>query len=136
MKIGLSLSRCIRDIVEGRVEPESVLVIIARTDFDPNVEEQWKDIWEGYTGYSSRSAPEWRGLDEDTVLTCVMYLYNEGKIHQPRQFGAYPRRLPYNWLEVVLPSIELENNAAARLAFEQFKIVAGLSNVQLNDHRE
>lgn len=136
MKIGLSLSRCIRDIVEGRVEPSSVLVIIARTKVDPNVEEQWKDIWAEYTGYSSRSAPEWHGLDEDAVLTCVMNLYNEGKIHQPRQYGVYPRRFPYYWLEAVLPSIELENNAAARLAFEQFKILAGLSNVQLNDHQE
>ena len=32
MKIGLSYSRCVRDIVEGRVDIDDVLVIIARTD--------------------------------------------------------------------------------------------------------
>ena len=32
MKIGLSYSRCIRDIVEGKVDINDVLVIISRTD--------------------------------------------------------------------------------------------------------
>ena len=33
MKIGLSYSRCILDIVEGRVDINDVLVVIARTNF-------------------------------------------------------------------------------------------------------
>ena len=41
MKIGLSYSRCVRDIVEGKVDMADVLVIIARTDFDPHNDEQW-----------------------------------------------------------------------------------------------
>ena len=44
MKIGLSYSRCVRDIVEGKVDIADVLVIIARTDFDPNNDEQWQDV--------------------------------------------------------------------------------------------
>ena len=36
MKIGLSYSRCVLDIVEERVDINDVLVIIARTKFDPN----------------------------------------------------------------------------------------------------
>jgi hypothetical protein len=35
MKIGLSYSRCVRDIVDGRVDIADVLVLITRTDFDP-----------------------------------------------------------------------------------------------------
>ena len=35
MKVGLSLSRCVKDIVLGKVMYEDVLVVIARTDFDP-----------------------------------------------------------------------------------------------------
>ena len=35
MKIGLSLSRCMRDILEERVDIKDVLVIVARTDVDP-----------------------------------------------------------------------------------------------------
>ena len=50
MKIGLSYSRCVRDIVDGRVDIDDVLVIIARTDFDPNDDTQWSGIWDDYGG--------------------------------------------------------------------------------------
>ena len=40
MKIGLSYSRCIRDIIDGKVAMQDVLVIVARTDFDPRDDEQ------------------------------------------------------------------------------------------------
>jgi hypothetical protein len=35
MKIGFSYSRCVRDIVEGDVNIDDVLIIIARTNFQP-----------------------------------------------------------------------------------------------------
>lgn len=125
MKIGLSLSRCVRDIVEGRVNIEDVLVLITRTDFDPTVNSQWQSIWDGYTAYR----PEWGGLEEDAVKSVVMELWNEGKIHQPRKFGAYPRRRPEYWLETVLPDSELERNPAAQDAWNRFQTVAGLANI-------
>lgn len=50
MRIGLSYSRCIRDIIEGKVDIKDVLIIIARTDFDPHDDKQWEDIWRGYGG--------------------------------------------------------------------------------------
>lgn len=48
MKIGLSYSRCVRDIVDGVVNIDDVLVVIARTDFDPHNDEEWSSIWSGY----------------------------------------------------------------------------------------
>ena len=48
MKIGLSYSRCVRDIVDGKVDIRDVLVIITRTDFDPRNDDQWAGIWTGY----------------------------------------------------------------------------------------
>lgn len=125
MKIGLSLSRCVRDIVEGRVAAEDVLVLIARTDFDPTVEQQWASIWQGYN-YSN---PEWVGLAEDDVKSVIMNLWEDGKIHQPRKFGASPRRRPEYWLEAVLPDSELESRPAAKEAWDKFQVIAGLSNV-------
>ena len=125
MKIGLSLSRCVRDIVEGRANIEDVLVLITRTDFDPMVEKQWQSIWAGYTNIN----PEWYGLDENAVKAVVMQLWDEGKIHQPRKFGAYPRRRPEYWLETVLPESELERNPAAKDAWDRFQVVAGLANI-------
>ena len=144
MKIGLSYSRCVRDIVDGVVDINNVLVLITRTDFDPNDDAQWRGIWLGYGGGQEevdqlRMAlggvnPEWAGYtDEAAFRNVTMELYNTGKMHQPRQFGAHPRRRPEIWLEAVLPSSELENNPAAKLAWDKFQTIAGLSNVELDD---
>lgn len=135
MKIGLSYSRCVRDIVEGKVDIQDVLVIIARTDFDPHNDEQWEGIWRGYGGGNGGmgsiwSRPEWGAYgaeDEDRFRSVSIELHESGKLHQPRQFGAHPSRLPYYWLEASLPAEELESNPAVKKAWEQFQIVAGLS---------
>lgn len=135
MKIGLSYSRCVRDIVDGNVDIQDVLVIVARTDFDPRDDKQWKGIWRGYgggrSGGSPWSMPEWCGYseeDEDRFRSVSIELWESGKLHQPRQFGAHPSRLPYYyWLEASLPNTELEKNPAVKKAWEQFQILAGLS---------
>ena len=137
MKIGLSYSRCVRDIVDGKVDINDVLVIVARTDFDPRDDKQWQGIWQGYDGgsnssmihgYFGGSNSEWAGYtNEDQFRSVSIELLEQGKLHQPRQFGARPRRLPYYWLETSLPAEELESNPAVKKAWEQFQIVAGLS---------
>jgi hypothetical protein len=142
MKIGLSYSRCILDIINGAVDIEDVLVIITRTDFDPNDDKQWQDIWIGYgggtenaylQGFFSQSNPEWAGYDDETKFReATLNLYNSGRLHQPRQFGARPQRRPEIWLEAVLPSSELETNPAAKKAWDSFQTIAGLTNVNLD----
>lgn len=141
MKIGLSYSRCVLDIVEGRVDIDDVLVVISRTDFDPRDDKQWAGIWEGYC-YGGMSRAEWGQYDfnnkddEDKFRSVSIMLWEDGKLHQPRKFGKHPRRMPYCWLETVLPSDELEVNPAAKKAFEQFQILAGLSNIKLDAKAE
>ena len=138
MKIGLSYSRCVLDIVEGRVDIDDVLVLITRTDFDPRDDTQWTGIWQGYT-LGGLSNPEWADYDlhnkdhEDKFRSVSCMLYEDGKMHQPRQFGARPRRRPEIWLEAVLPNSELEANPSAKLAWEKFQMIAGLSSVELDD---
>ena len=133
MNIGLSFSRCVRDIWEGRVDLEDVLVIIARTDFNPNDESQWEAIWQGYHHGGAWSHPEWDGIDDEAGFRHLcMELYNGGLIHQPRQFGARPARRSEFWLEAVLPSEELDKNPAAKRAWDSFQTVAGLTSVKLN----
>jgi len=139
VKIGLSYSRCVRDIVDGIVDIRDVLVIIARTDFDPRDDDQWANIWTGYGGghtlgsvwqnaewnnYGPEREAEFRGLSIE--------LWETGKLHQPRQFGARPARRSEIWLEAVLPSSELESNPAAKAAWDQFQTIAGLTNVTLD----
>ena len=138
MKIGLSYSRCVLDIVEGRVDIEDVLVLITRTNFDPRNDDQWSGIWQGYC-LGGASNPEWANYDlnnkehEDKFRSISIMLYEDGKMHQPRQFGAHPRRRPEIWLEAVLPNSELESNPTAKLAWEKFQTIASLSGVDLND---
>jgi hypothetical protein len=134
MKIGLSYSRCVRDIVDGKVDIRDVLVIIARTKFDPRNDAQWQGIWEGYGGGQTFgnpfSNPEWMDYpseDEDRFRSVSIELWESGKLHQPREFGAHPTRMPYYWLEASIPAEEMESNPAVKRAWEQFQIVAGLS---------
>jgi hypothetical protein len=145
MKVGLSFSRCLLDIVEGRVDIEDVLVIIARTDFDPKDDGNWAGIWKCYGGGQtnidplimalSGSNPEWAGHgpeDEQKFRNVAIELLNTGKLHQPRQFGAHPGRRTEYWLEVILPPSELERNPAAKKAWDNFQVVAELSNIKLD----
>jgi hypothetical protein len=137
MKIGLSYSRCVRDIVDGKVDIDDVLVLITRTDFDPHNDEQWAGIWNGYAGGTNPGGlwnnPEWAGYDdEDKFRSVSIELWESGKLHQPRKFGAHPQRRPEIWLETVLPSSELENNLAAKEAWDNFQIISGLTNVTLD----
>ena len=132
MKIGLSLSRCIRDIVECRVDYDDILVIIARTDFDPHNDEHWHSIWDGYR-YGGMSNPEWEGAepalsDEEASAVyrnVVRTLYDAGKLHQPRQFGTHPPRMPYYWLDcVVSPE---EHNPAQQKAWDNYQLITDLA---------
>ena len=139
MKIGLSYSRCIRDIVDGKVDINNVLVLITRTDFDPHNDEQWSSIWSGYGGGQTFGNPfsnlEWMDYpaeDEDKFRGVSIELYDSGKMHQPRKFGAHPTRRPEIWLEAVLPDSELEHNPAAKDAWDRFQTIAGLTNVTLD----
>lgn len=126
MKIGLSFSRCLRDIFEGKVEKNEVLVIISRTDLDPHNDNHWNAIWEGYT-VGGLSHPEWAAYKDEYVAfrKIAIELYNEGKLHQPRQFGAHPQRLYYYWLNCVVP--EQEHNPAQQKAWDNYKLITGLS---------
>ena len=139
MKIGLSFSRCVRDIVDGRVDIGDVLVIVARTDFDPRDDEQWSSIWSGYHDQYGLSNPEWAAYpdeDEERFRNVSIDLWAQGKLHQPRQFGAHPRRLPYYWLEAVVSGEEIEKFPAVKQAWDQFQMIAGLTSTKLAAHKD
>jgi hypothetical protein len=135
MKIGLSYSRCVRDIVDGRVDINDVLVLITRTDFDPHDDEQWRSIWEGYHDRYGLSNPEWANYppeDEDRFRSVSIELWETGKMHQPRKFGWQPARRPEIWLETVLPDAEMLTRPAVKEAWDHFQTLAGLTNTKLD----
>ena len=128
MKVGLSLSRCVRDIYEGKVDMLDVLVVIARTDFDPYNDTHWEGIWQGYL-YGGMSNPEWAGLGDhkEGMRKVCTDLLDSGKFHQPRKFGAHPARMPYYWLDTFAPEEEIATNPAVQKAWDKYKLLAGLS---------
>jgi hypothetical protein len=126
MKVGLSLSRCMRDIFEGKVDIKDVLVIIARTDIDPYNDDHWEQIWDGYL-YGGFSNKEWEGLEEyeQDMRELLIDLYGYGKLHQPRQFNAHPARMPYYWLDCSVPLDEMSHTV--KKAYDKYKMLEGLS---------
>ena len=126
MKIGLSLSRCMRDILEEKVDLYDVLVVVARTDVDPHNDDHWKAIWDGYL-YGGYSHPEWVGLEEreQEMREILMELHDTGRLHQPRQYGARPPRMPYYWLECIVPQDEM--NPAQQKAWDNYKLITDLA---------
>lgn len=131
MKIGASYSRCIRDIVDRTVDFDDVLVIITRTDFDPENDRQWTSIWNGYAGngqHGMHSHPEWFNYQgrEQEFRDVSIKLKKSGKLHQPRQFGAHPQRMNEYWYDVVLTPENLGKNPAAKKAWDNYKLISGL----------
>lgn len=131
MKVGLSFSRCVQDIVEGKVELDDVLVVIARTDFDPRVDKQWNNIWQAYTTKTRLIVPQWAEYsDPEPFRAVTLSLYNSGRLHQPRQFGDYPQKFSYYWLDTVLVPGDLDQYPAVNEAWQQFRILSELTNVK------
>jgi hypothetical protein len=132
--------------VDGKVDISDVLVLITRTDFDPHDDEQWAGIWLGYgggtdnvytRGFFSHSNPEWAGYhDEDQFRSVSKELWDMGKLHQPRKFGAHPHRLPYYWLETLVSDEDLEHSPVIKDAWDKFKMVSGLKGTPLKAHNE
>ncbi len=88
MKVGFSLGRCIRDIVNDVVSIDDVVVIVAGTRFE--TQEQLTNI---VNEYMYRDTYLW-GLDETACQNVASLLFREGKIHQPRNFGVYRNMMP------------------------------------------
>jgi hypothetical protein len=61
-----------------------------------------------------------------------MDLWNTGRIHQPRKFGAWPQRRPEFWLETVLVDEDLETRPAVKEAWDNFQVLAGLTSTTMD----
>lgn len=79
-KIGQSLSRCVRDILDGNVAIEDVFVVITRTRIPTR--EGLRTVMEEYT---YRDGPtSLYGYDLEKIMDVTYKLWDDGKLHQPR----------------------------------------------------
>jgi hypothetical protein len=94
MKIGLSLSRCIYDIVAGTVNEADVVVIITNTCARDEV------VFERLVQSYSMSA--WRTMKPEVCHMVAWRLYRAGKIIQPRvDDPEYWHYAPDAWVNLI-----------------------------------
>lgn len=120
MLIGLSISKCITDLMEKKINPEDVLLIIGRTDFNLEQIDTLIDQYQSYRG-------DWYDFDRDDLKDLLATFYKQGKIHQPRQFGAYPRSAPRgkHWMRVLFEPQDLSEQA--QKAWDRYVLLASLT---------
>lgn len=101
MKIGFSFGRCIRDIVNGAVDINDVVVIVARTHM-----ETLEHVVGVVDAYMDRPG-YLLGLDRDACVNVATELWEQGKIHQPRMFGRNQNMVveKYMWMDL-FPSVK------------------------------
>ena len=128
MKVGTSYSRCVRDIFDKKVSIDEIVVIVARTDFDPTDDNQWNSIWNGYANSTGFSYPEWANYREHEAefRAITLDLWKQGKLHQPRKYGKWVSRTTDVWYDLVQTEEKLDQNPAAKKALENYKLIAGL----------
>ena len=119
MLIGFSISKCIADIMEGTVDPEEVLLIIGRTDFNMNNIDRLLDE------YICPRGP-WYDFDRQKTKDLLIKFWYEGKIHQPRHFGTQPPAMPRAkvWAQIIYDQRDMPK--AAQEAWDKFIVIASL----------
>lgn len=91
MLIGTSLGGCLQSIMKGEVSEDEVLLLITRTRSTSH--DELMTIVEMYhaNGNFGASRPDQYEMGEfplDDVKAVASRLYQDGKIHQPRNFGV------------------------------------------------
>lgn len=125
MKIGFSFGRCLRDIVDGKVAVDDVLVIIARTHMETLV--HVKNVVEIYL-----DRPEYlQGRDPEVCHAVARELWDAGKIHQPRLNGAMLRSIPedYIWCDVVPTA--MDRSPALDMAWNSYRTLLVMSGAKI-----
>ena len=87
--VGLSLSLCIKDVIQGKVSVEQIDSIIANTKCE--TEAHWNEVFEIYCRLYWEADPE-------RAVRIVRTLVKLGKIEQPRIKDNFHHHFyPYHW---------------------------------------
>jgi len=109
MKIGFSLGRCIRDIVNGDVNIDDVAFLITAT----HVREvtQLENVIHNYMGEPGYLL----GLDYDKCKEVARQLWDTNRILQPRAQGLRRHKQPENsiWVDI-FPTIASDNEGVKK----------------------
>ena len=122
MKIGFSFGRCVRDIVNGKVNIDDVVCIIARTHMPSAA--AVKAVIHAYLyepGYLM-------GLDPKVCESVGLELFVSGKVLEPRANGINVLKVPrdYIWMDLY-PTVADTQNAGVRAAWESYRMMIELA---------
>lgn len=96
--IGFSVSRCVRDIVKGKINYNTVEVVVGRTLIEN--EQHVAEVARTYHGNPASMQTSWSDLDYKKCYDTLLKLYTDGKLHQPRLYGATPIRRDSHWCTI------------------------------------
>jgi len=117
MKIGFSLGRCIRDIVKGEVDIDSVAFIIAATNIREI--EQLAPVIKDYLFREDYLY----GLDEDECHRVALELWNNNKLLQPRRQGLHRHKQPENAVWVDIFPTKPSTSEAVKKAWDGYRFM-------------
>jgi hypothetical protein len=117
MKIGFSLGRCIRDIVNGEVALDDVAFVIAATNIHEEVQ-----LLQVVDSYLYRDDYLYM-LDEAECRRVALELWNTNRILQPRRQGMHRHKQPENsvWVDM-FPTVN-SNNTSVKKAWDAYRFM-------------
>lgn len=129
---GTSMSRCLRDIVDGIVDQEDVVMIACGTKVDlspPEIDRSIEVLTYHY------GANYWHGLTEEqsqSLDSLIRDFAHQGKFYQPRLAGNYPlfSSSSPNWY-YLLPRIEGDQPPSIINAVQDLLMISQLTNTDL-----
>lgn len=126
MKVGFSYGRCIRDIVNGDVDINDVVVIVSGTKTD-------RDSLDALVSEYLYREDYLYGLDPAKCLAVAQELWDSGKIHQPRDFGQYRGKIMEKcvWADL-FPSGDTDNDPMIQAAWQEYRALLGLAGKRHN----
>lgn len=123
MKIGTSLGKCVKDILDGNVSFDDVLFITSGTAI--LTEEQLLDVLEQYR-YDRRQAYDTSDHEWELVKQLGSNIWNSGILHQRRLAPAgYSLHLQDTWYDL-MPG-QVNNNESVQLAWDHYVMVSKLA---------
>lgn len=129
MKIGTSLGKCVKDILDGHVRYEDVLFIVSNTNA-PTLEQLFGVIEEYYYAYQGSGSPyDLSAHSLESAKKIAQRLLENGKLHQPRAISKYifgnAHQLQDTWYDIV-PS-PTSDNESVREAWNHYTMIRNLA---------
>ena len=130
MKIGFSLGRCVRDIVNDIVTYDDVAFIITGTALRD--EDAIKSCVEQYMYRDDYLY----GLDQEQCTEVALRLFNEGKIFQPRLQNIRAFRIPEGAVWADLFPTNVSESDAVKKAWEAYRFMLHMTTQVHEDLKE